>query len=594
MSTPTAEPGRLLPVSSPRRTRQAVLAQVRRRPVAAVTAAVALGAAAAASLVTAPLLGDVVDLALARDQDGITARVLLLLAAAAAQAVLAYVGLVAVAMIGEAVLAGLREDFVVHALGLELPDLERGGSGDLTSRITEDVAMVSDAVRTAVPEFVQAALVIVLTVLGLAVLDWRFAVAALIAAPVQGWTTRWYVRRSTPLYADRRRAAGAEQQQLLETIGGAGTVRAFDLVEDQVGLVRERADRSVELVIGVTRLQTRFFGRLNVAELIGLAAVLTTGFVLVDRAEVTVGTASAAAIYFTNLFSPVNSVLFLLDTLQAATASLARLVGITEVAGDGSTDPDPDGRGATAPAEGSLQAAGLRYAYVEGHDVLHGVDLDVPAGATVAVVGTSGGGKSSLAALIAGIRRPSAGQVRIGGVPLEQLDPAQLRRCVVLVTQEVHVFAGPLADDLLLAAPDADAQAIDSALAAVGATGWVRSLPDGIDTVVGEGGHEVSPEQAQQVALARVVLADPLVVILDEATAEAGSSDSRVLDTAAGRVLDGRTGIVVAHRFSQTALADQVLVMEHGRVVERGKHEDLLATGGRYAELWRAWSDRRD
>ncbi|GAB6902749.1 hypothetical protein JCM9957A_58410 [Kineosporia succinea] len=311
-----------------------------------------------------------------------------------------------------------------------------------------------------------------------------------------------------------------------------------------------------------------------------MSSVLIAGFLLVRGGSVTIGTASAAALYFANLFGPINAMLFLLDTLQSATASLARIVGVTEV--------EPEASGSSAVADGSIEARGLRHAYVAGHDVLHGLDVSVPAGGTIALVGGSGGGKSTLAAILAGIRAPDHGSVTIGGVPLPSSSGS-----VVLVTQEVHVFAGPLADDLRLAAPSATDNQLLDALVAVGADGWVGALPDGIATVVGEGGHTLSPEQAQQLALARVLLSDPPVAILDEATAEAGSAGSRALETAAARVLEGRTGVLVAHRFSQAAMADRVLVMDAGRVVESGRHEELVAAGGRYAQLWEAGSAGR-
>jgi ATP-binding cassette, subfamily C, bacterial len=580
----------LLPVASGRRTRDVVLGLVAGHRTLAATAVGALALSTGASLATAPLLGSVVDLATAGDVDAITSRVVLLAVAALVQAALAFVGLVAVARLGGQVLATLRERFVASALALPLDRIERGGSGDLTSRVTEDVALVGDAVRTAVPNVVRSVLVIALTVVGLGALDWRFALAALLALPVQIGTTRWYLRRSAPLYAAQRVAAGSEQQQLLESIGGAPTVRAFGMADGHLGLLRARVDRSVDLTTTLTVLQTRFFGRLNLAELIGLAAVLSTGYLLVSTGAATVGTASAAALYFVSLFEPVNLVLFLLDSLQAATASVARLVGVVDT---GTPDEEQEPAG-PAPRDGAIEVRDLRHEYVPGHPVLHGVDLSVSAGTTVALVGTSGGGKTTMAALLAGLRAPSHGTVLVGGAEPARLRPEQLGRTVVLVTQEVHVFAGPLLEDLRLCAPDLPEVAALAALERVGAAAWVAELPDGVHTTVGDGGHELTPERAQQLALARVLVADPLVAVLDEATAEAGSSGARTLDTAAAAALAGRTGILVAHRLTQAATADLVLVMHAGRVVERGSHAGLLARDGRYAQLWAAWRSGRD
>ncbi|MEV0674915.1 ABC transporter ATP-binding protein [Actinosynnema sp. NPDC050436] len=576
----------LLPVATPKRTRAVLLRLVRTHRWAALTSVGCLLGAAGASTVTAPLLGRVVDLAVAGGS--VVVPVAQLAAVALVQGGLAYAGLRSTARLGEQVLAALREDFVAHALDLPLERIEQGGSGDLTSRITEDVALVGSAVREAIPEFAQSALVIALTVVGLAALDWRFGAAALLAVPIQAWTSRWYLRRSAPLYAARREAAGGEQQQLLDSLSGAVTVRAFRLGADHVGRVGRRVDRSVAMAVAVTRVQTRFFGRLNLAEVVGLSAVLVAGFLLVRGGVATIGAASAAALYFANLFTPINGVLFLLDTLQSAVASLARLVGVVDL--PPGTRP---GRG-DRPSDGSVKAVGLRYAYLPGRDVLHGVELDVPTGATVALVGGSGGGKTTLAKLLAGVHEPTGGAVRIGGVALEDVDPETRRTAVALVTQEVHVFAGTLAEDLRLVRPGAGEPELWAALDAVGAADWARALPAGLGTVVGDGGHDLTVVQAQQLALARLLLLDPLVAILDEATAEAGSSGARLLEKAAERVLRDRTAIVVAHRLTQAASADLVVVLDRGRVVEQGTHHDLVAAGGHYARLWQAWTAGRD
>jgi ATP-binding cassette subfamily C protein len=351
--------------------------------------------------------------------------------------------------------------------------------------------------------------------------------------------------------------------------------------------VQARADEVAGIGRRLVLLQTRFFGRLNGGELIGLAGVLVAGFLLVRSGTATIGTASAAALYFINLFTPINIMLFELDAAQSAAAGLRRIIGVADLpAEDRPADP-------AEPADGTVRARGLGYAYVDGHPALDGVDLDLAPGVRAAFVGTSGAGKSTLAKLVSGMHDPDGGSVAIGGADLADQDPDRRRRTVALVTQEVHVFAGRLADDLRLARPDASDDDLVAALRAVGASEWAQALPDGLDTVVGDGGHALTVVQSQQLALARLVLADPPVAILDEATAEAGSAGARLLERAAGAALDGRTGLIVAHRLTQAADADVVVVLDAGRVVEQGGHDELVAAGGRYADLWAAWSGVR-
>lgn len=570
----------LLPIADGAGVRAALGAMLReRRGLAAGTLAV-LVAGTAVGLATPPLLGHLVDLVLERRPAGaLSTPVLLLVAVAVVQGLLTAAGALLLARLGEGMLARLRERFVSRALGLPLEQVERAGSGDLTSRVTEDVTIVGEAVRDAAPEFARATLTIGLTLIGLGVLDWRFLVAALIAVPIQVHTLRWYVRRAAPLYATQRVAGGELQQQLLETVGGARTVRSFRLGPAHLDRVGARSGRTVELMLRAVRLQTRFFGRLNLAEYLGLSAVLVVGYALVRDGQVSIGTATAAALYFHSLFTPINIALALVDDAQQAAASLARLVGVADL-------PTPLDPADHAPSDGGVTVRAVGHAYVPGHPVLTDIELDVPAGRRVALVGASGAGKTTLAKLIAGVQRPSTGTVRLGGV--DPADPG--RRAVALVTQEVHVFTGPLADDLRLARPAATDGELRAALDRVGALEWVTALPDGADTVVGDAGHRLTVAQAQQLALARLVLADPRVAVLDEATAEAGSAGARQLERSADAALAGRTGLVVAHRLTQASTADEVVVLDGGRVVERGTHAELVAAGARYAALWAAWS----
>ncbi|MFE3453508.1 ABC transporter ATP-binding protein [Nonomuraea sp. NPDC059194] len=575
----TTEERELLPTATPAQTRAAVWRLAHPHRATALGGSAVLVVATGIGLLTAPVLGHIIDLVTqGRPASAITEPVVWLVAIAVGYGVATAIGVSLVARLGEGMLATLRERFVDTALRLPLDQVERAGSGDLTSRVTSDVAVITNAVRDALPALARSVLTIALTLVGMALLDWRFLLVALLAVPIQAHTLRWYVRRAVPLYASQRVAVGAQQQQLLGTVGGAATVRAFGLADRHVGLVGASSRAAVDLAVAGVRLVTRFYGRLNLAEWVGLSAVLVTGYLLVRGGAVTIGTAGAAALYFHSLFTPINIALGLVDDAQAAGAGLARLVGVVEAA---AAPAPPLARGSAAL---DVRVSDVGYAYRSGHPVLRGVSLDIAAKETVALVGTSGAGKTTLAKLIAGIHAPDSGSVAVDGAD----------RHVALLTQEVHVFTGTLADDLRLAGPQASDEELAAALDLVGALAWARALPDGLDTVVGDGGHRLTAAQAQQLALARLVLADPPVVVLDEATAEAGSAGARALEASAAAAIEGRTALVVAHRLTQAATADRVVLLEEGRVAETGTHDELVRAGGRYAALWEAWSDHRE
>lgn len=588
-TTPSATSGiaddsaELLPIATGARTRAALRTLIRPDRGRAILGLGVLVGATAVGLLVQPLLGRIVDIvADGRPADALTLPVVLLLVVAVVQGVTTTLGLTQVARLGETVLARLREQFIERALQLPADRLERAGAGDLTARVTGDVARVAEAVRSALPEMARSVLAIVLTLGAMALLDVRFLLAALLAVPVQALTARWYVTRAVTVYADQRVANGAQQQQLLETIGGAVTVRGHRLEEQHTEKSAARSRRAVELTMRSVHLVLGFYARLHIAEYIGLAAVLVTGFFLVRDGAVSIGTATAAALYFHSLFGPVNAALVLLDDAQSAAAGLARLVGVTDI--EESAVRLPQQRtGSKSKAAVTVDA--VSHAYGPGRTVLHEVSLTLRAGEHVALVGTSGAGKSTLARLVAGVQQPTGGTASVA--------EGKTAPSVVLVTQEVHVFTGTLAEDLRLARPDATDADLRTALATVHALEWAEALPEGLATVVGEGGHRLDPARAQQLALARLVLADPPVAVLDEATAEAGSAGARTLERSAEAALAGRTALVVAHRLTQAVAADRIVVLEAGRVVESGTHDELRTADGPYAALWHAWSGSR-
>ncbi len=569
----------LLPIASASRTRRSVTDLVRPHPGLLVATVGTLVAAAVAVLAVPPLLGAIVDVVVSRGAAGaVDGLALGVLAALVGHALLSALGAVLTARLGELVLAGLRERVVRRALGVRLADVERATSGDLLQRVSGDISVISEGVRQAVPMLVIAGLEVGLTLVGLAVLDWRLALAGLVPLPIWILVTRWYVRVSGPLYAAERTAEGRRTQSLLAGVGGAATVRAFRLRGVLLDRVAGRSAAAVRASLRAMRAQSTFGAVLNGAELTGVLALLVTGFWLVRADAVTVGAATAAVLYFLRLFDPIGALLYLLDEAQSAGAALARLVGVADMP----VPPPP--AAPRKPRDASVRLLGVRHAYDGGPEVLHGVDLEVAAGERVAVVGPSGAGKTTLGAVLAGVQAPTGGTVEIGGVPLDEI--AEPRRHVAVVTQEVHVFAGTVADNLRLARPDASDADLLAALGRVGAT-------VGLDDLVGDGADELGATAAQQLALARLVLADPAVAVLDEATAEAGSAGARLLERATDAALAGRTAVVIAHRLTQAVAADRVVVLDKGRVVEAGPHAELVAAGGSYAALWAAWSGAR-
>ncbi|MEV7331873.1 ABC transporter ATP-binding protein [Micromonospora sp. NPDC093244] len=585
------ESRRLLPTATGRQTWVALRTELARLPGLSLLAGTLLVAAAATGLVAPWVLGRLVDDVIAgSDTRQVVAWSGVIAGAAVLAGLLTAAGAAIAARLGETVLARLRERVLDRALHLPSATLERAGTGDLVARAGDDVAVVTNVIATSGPAFLGALLTIVLTGAGLFALDWRLGIAGLVAVPAYALALRWYLKRSVSYYARERVATGERTQATAEALRGSATVRAYRMEDAHVTRIADRSAVARDLSLEIFGMFTRFGLRINRSEFVGLAAVLLAGFLLVRDDLVTVGAATTAALYFHRLFNPIGLLLFESDSVLQAGASLARLVGVTTLPDTTGSPASPEPARQHRPEPAALEVTVARHRYDDGPVVLRDITLRLAPGERVALVGASGAGKSTLAGIISGIITPSHGSVRLRGVPLAHLGEHRLRREIALISQEVHVFAGPLADDLRLANPDATDAELTAALDLVGATDWLRTLPDGLATAVGEGGRQLTSAQAQQLALARLVLADPAVAVLDEATAEAGSAGARDLDRAAVAATEGRTTLVVAHRLSQAATADRIVVLDHGRIAEQGTHTELLEAGGGYSQLWRSWS----
>lgn len=556
---------------------------------------VTLLAGSAAGLAIPAILGRMVDVVdRGQPRSDLVLSAVALLVAALLSALLNSAGAIAMAHVGQYGLADLREAVFTTATAQPSEALESAGSGDLLSRVSHDVEVVNEAIGSILPTFVSASFTIALTFVGLGAIDPRFVMAALLSTPIHWFALRRFLRVSGPLYRRVRVAESQRGQYLLEATTGADTVRALGQTREHIARIGHSSIEAIRLVMSTVVVRTRFQGRLNVAELIGLCSILGVGYWLVGNDSVTVGGATAAALFFHRLFGPVGVILMNVDDLQLAGAGLARLVGII----DGGPQPGALEDGPIRPYGGSRSSNGIvihgvSAGYLPGENVLSALDLHVREGEHVALVGASGAGKTTLARVLAGSLQPTAGTVMWNGAPYGATDDSPgLGRSCVLISQDVHVFSGTIADNLRLVAPDASELDLLEALSAAGAE-WVTALPEGLATSVGGGGLSLTGDRAQHLALVRAVLTDAPVIVLDEATAEDGSMSSHVLEEAAMRAARGRTTVSVAHRLSQAARADRIVVMERGAVVEEGTHDALLGRGGLYATLWEAWARRR-
>lgn len=572
-----------LPIASGRQVRSAAWAEVKAERGVVVAMLVLNALAAAAGLVAPRLLGKIVD-AVKEGAPGllgtIDALALWIVVSTIVHTALLRWALSLGYRFGERTAATIRERFLTRVLSVPAAVVERVPTGDFVVRGTTDATVVANSLRRAIPEVLIALTQALFLITAVFTVDPFLGLCGLTTLLGIGVALRWYLRRARPAYLHEA-ATGAQLADVVtSTAKGARTVEALGLRDERARTADNAIDQARDARLKTLRLRTVLFPTLDISSTLPVVAVLLVGAALVRQDAISLGAVIAATLYLRQLAGPLDTLVVWVEQIQAAVASYARVEGIAEV-------PSPPTPTTSTVRDDRIVVDDVHFAYHGGRDVLLGITLTVQPGERIAIVGPSGAGKSTLGRLIAGVDRPRSGSVTVGGVPVADLPPNRLREQVVLVTQDHHVFQDSLRDNLLIARPTAtDAELLD-ALAAVDAT-WVADLPAGLDTLLGTQ-TRLDGAQAQQLSLARVVLANPHTVILDEATALLDPTTARATERSLAAVLENRTVIAIAHRLQTAHDADRVAVLETGRLIELGTHDELVATGGVYSKLWTSW-----
>jgi ATP-binding cassette, subfamily B, bacterial len=490
-----------------------------------------------------------------------------------------------ISRVGEDFLRRLRIRVFDHLQRLSMPFYDRSKAGVLVSRMTSDVDSLAELIQLGLAMFVSNALLLLVSVVVLTTVSWQLMLVCMVGLPPVILASIKFQRDSNDAYLDVRDRIGSTLSHLQEGIAGVRVVQAFAREEVEVGRF-ERGNR--ELYDSHMRSVAISAWYLPVIELAGwgtTALALGVGGWWVDQGMLTVGTVAFFVLTLSNLFEPVQQLSQLFNMVQSAGAGLHKLYELLDTPVD-----VPERPGAVdLPGASAIEVHGVSFAYGDGPMVLRDVSLLIPTGTRLALVGPTGAGKSTLAKLVARLYDPTSGAVRLGGVDLRDATLASLRGRIVVIPQEGFLFNGTIRDNVRLARSDATDSEVEGALRAVGAYERFAALPDGLDTEVRERGSRLSAGEKQLVSLARAALADPAVLVLDEATSSLDPGTEALVESAVDRLLEGRTVVVIAHRLSTSERADVVGVVDGGELVELGTHAELLAAGGRYASLYATW-----
>jgi ATP-binding cassette, subfamily B, bacterial len=493
---------------------------------------------------------------------------------------------VVVARLTQAIMLDLRKRIFVHTQRLSLEFHESYTSGRIISRQTSDLDTIRELLDGGLNELVSGLLYGGFTLIALILLDWQSGVILFVMGIPLFFLMRWFYLRSQVVYRESRVVSAQVIVKFVETMTGIRAVQAFRKEPRNDEEFGELSSKYRDVNMRSIRLFGAFEPGLMAIASVSLALVVFWGGFRVLDGALELGFLLSAVLYVRNFFAPMQEVAFFLNSYQSATAALEKVSGVLE---EEPTVPDPATPVDLWTARGHVRFDDVVFGYSDDRVILPDFSLDIPAGQTIALVGTTGAGKSTLAKLVSRFYDPTAGRVTLDGVDLRALHPKDLRRAIVMVTQEAYLFSGSVADNIALGKPDATLDEIRAAARAVGADGFIEALPDGYHTDVNKRGGRVSAGQRQLISFARAFLADPSVLILDEATASLDIPSERLIQDALQTLLADRTAIIIAHRLSTVAIADRVLVMEHGRIIEDDAPDALIAGTGKFAQLHRAW-----